>query len=136
MDESNWAMRMPTCVAAFDSIVKGGLPAGSVVLLKGEPGAGHAEFAYTSAARLSLVKLKPEMKSTIIDPAYKDIHIPELEKHNGLFRVSVFQWHYGVAKDILPTRFEFIYREDSRGFVFSQFKIGADANNIESEILK
>ena len=43
--------RVPTGVADFDTLA-GGLPSGSVVLLLGEAGAGHQEFALTSAAHL------------------------------------------------------------------------------------
>ncbi|HVO77314.1 MAG TPA: hypothetical protein VMS79_00430 [Methanomassiliicoccales archaeon] len=52
--------RIPTGVADFDSIIKGGMPSGSTVLLLGELGAGQVEFAYTSAAKLALVKEHPE----------------------------------------------------------------------------
>jgi len=43
--------RVPTGVPDFDHLSKG-LPAGSVVLLVGEAGAGHQEFALTSAVHL------------------------------------------------------------------------------------
>jgi KaiC/GvpD/RAD55 family RecA-like ATPase len=43
--------RVPTGVADFDTLA-GGLPTGSVVLLLGDAGAGHQEFAFTSAAHL------------------------------------------------------------------------------------
>ncbi|HEV2316847.1 MAG TPA: hypothetical protein VGV89_04650 [Thermoplasmata archaeon] len=43
--------RVPTGVADFDTL-SGGLPVGSVVLLLGEAGAGHHEFAITSATHL------------------------------------------------------------------------------------
>jgi KaiC/GvpD/RAD55 family RecA-like ATPase len=43
--------RIPTGVGDFDSIA-GGIPVGSVVLLTGEAGAGHQEFALTSATHL------------------------------------------------------------------------------------
>jgi KaiC/GvpD/RAD55 family RecA-like ATPase len=43
--------RIPTGVGDFDSIA-GGIPVGSVVLLVGEAGAGHQEFALTSATHL------------------------------------------------------------------------------------
>jgi KaiC/GvpD/RAD55 family RecA-like ATPase len=42
--------RIPFGIARLDSIVGGGAPPGSVVLLVGEAGAGAREFAYTSAA--------------------------------------------------------------------------------------
>lgn len=43
--------RAPTGVPDFDYLT-GGVPAGSVILLLGEPGAGHPEFALTSAVHL------------------------------------------------------------------------------------
>jgi KaiC/GvpD/RAD55 family RecA-like ATPase len=45
--------RVPTGVPDFDYLT-GGLPAGSVVLLFGEAGSGHQEFALTSAVHLML----------------------------------------------------------------------------------
>lgn len=46
-------MRIPTFVPSLDSIMKGGMPEGSSVLLLGEPGAGNFEFSLTSAANLA-----------------------------------------------------------------------------------
>jgi KaiC/GvpD/RAD55 family RecA-like ATPase len=57
--------RVPTGVADFDHL-SGGLPAGSVVLLAGEPGAGHHEFALTSAAHLMLSVEEPERPRTYL----------------------------------------------------------------------
>ncbi|HEV2428466.1 MAG TPA: hypothetical protein VGV64_01275, partial [Thermoplasmata archaeon] len=45
--------RIPTGIADFDYLT-GGVPAGSVVLLAGEAGAGHQEFALTSAVHMML----------------------------------------------------------------------------------
>lgn len=45
--------RMPTGVPDFDFIT-GGIPAGSVILLVGQAGSGHIEFALTSAVHLML----------------------------------------------------------------------------------
>jgi KaiC/GvpD/RAD55 family RecA-like ATPase len=49
---------MPTAVPDFD-FMTGGIPAGSVVLLFGEAGAGHHEFALTSAVHLMLHQEDP-----------------------------------------------------------------------------
>jgi KaiC/GvpD/RAD55 family RecA-like ATPase len=46
-------MKVPTFVSSLDSIMKGGIPEGSSVLLLGEPGAGNFEFALTSAVNLA-----------------------------------------------------------------------------------
>jgi KaiC/GvpD/RAD55 family RecA-like ATPase len=68
--------RIPSGVADFDSIIKGGFPAGSVVLLVGELGAGQAEFALTSAAKLSMVIEHPESKGFMLG-AGRDSHLPD-----------------------------------------------------------
>ncbi len=47
--------KIPTGIASLDATIKGGLPSGSLVVLMGDVGAGHTEFAYTSAASLSLM---------------------------------------------------------------------------------
>ena len=54
------SQRVPTGVPDFDFLT-GGIPAGSVVLLLGEAGAGGPEFALTSAAHLMLHYDDPEM---------------------------------------------------------------------------
>lgn len=52
--------RIPTGVADFDHL-SGGIPAGSVVLLVGDAGAGHQEFALTSATHVMLHYDEPEL---------------------------------------------------------------------------
>ncbi len=69
-------MRIPTSVAAFDEIVKGGVPVGSVVILAGEPGSGNVEFAYTSAAKLSMARKYEERRKFFIIEA-PDIYVPQ-----------------------------------------------------------
>ncbi|HYA54862.1 MAG TPA: hypothetical protein VEG42_04590, partial [Thermoplasmata archaeon] len=54
------ASRVPTGVPDFDYLT-GGLPAGSVILLFGEAGAGHQEFALTSAVHLMLHYDDPQL---------------------------------------------------------------------------
>lgn len=46
-------MKVPTFVPSLDSIMKGGIPEGSSMLLLGEPGAGNFEFSLTSAVNLA-----------------------------------------------------------------------------------
>jgi KaiC/GvpD/RAD55 family RecA-like ATPase len=69
--------RIPTGVADFDSIINGGFPAGSVVLLLGDLGAGHVEFSLTSAAKLSLVKDHPESSEFFLGRSMKNRKLPE-----------------------------------------------------------
>jgi len=75
---SEWdVQRVPTGVADFDSIIGGGLPAGSVVLLLGDVGGGGLEFALTSAAKIGIVKEFPETRSFMMGHAGKAGILPE-----------------------------------------------------------
>ena len=60
LDLPEGASRVPTGVPDFDHLT-GGLPAGSLVLLLGEAGSGHQEFALTSAVHLMLHYDDPEL---------------------------------------------------------------------------
>jgi KaiC/GvpD/RAD55 family RecA-like ATPase len=68
--------RIPTGVADFDSIIKGGMPSGSLVLLLGEIGAGATEFALTSAARLSIVMQRPRSADFMMGGTVNDRALP------------------------------------------------------------
>lgn len=76
MSEGNVA-RTPTGVADFDSIIGGGVPLGSVILLLGDVGGGGLEFALTSAAKIGLVKEFPETRGFIMGHAGKDGVLPD-----------------------------------------------------------
>lgn len=71
------AQRIPTGVADFDSIIRGGLPSGSVVLLLGDVGGGGLEFALTSAAKIGIVKEFPETRAFMLGDAGKGGKLPE-----------------------------------------------------------
>jgi KaiC/GvpD/RAD55 family RecA-like ATPase len=53
--------RLPLGVARLDDVLGGGAPAGSVLLLVEESGAGAREFLYTSAAMNALGRTDPEL---------------------------------------------------------------------------
>lgn len=69
--------RIPTGVADFDSIIGGGLPTGSVVLLLGDVGGGGLEFALTSAAKIGIVKEFPETRAFMLGHAGKAGVLPD-----------------------------------------------------------
>jgi len=68
---------VPTGVADFDSIIRGGMPMGSVVLLLGDVGGGGYEFAITSAAKIGIVKEFPETRDFMLGQAGRDGVLPE-----------------------------------------------------------
>lgn len=53
--------RIPFGIRRLDTTIGGGAPAGSVVLLSGEVGAGAREFIYTSTVMNGLLQSDPEM---------------------------------------------------------------------------
>ena len=64
--------RIPFGVPRLDSIIGGGAPGGSLVLLAGEVGAGAREFLYTSAAANGLATADPDrfdLHYGALDPA-------------------------------------------------------------------
>lgn len=60
---------MPTGLSTLDPVFGGGVPPGSVILLKGEIGSGKVEFAYTSLINLSLVMTQGSPNEQILIPA-------------------------------------------------------------------
>ncbi len=69
--------RIPTGVADFDTIVNGGLPSGSTILLLGEVGAGSQEYCYTSAAKLAIVRKHPNLKKFFLGSSCDMDALPE-----------------------------------------------------------
>ncbi len=64
--------RVPFGVDRLDGIIGGGAPAGSVVLMSGEAGAGSREFVYTTAAMNGLARADDE--ADLFDLYYGDLH--------------------------------------------------------------
>lgn len=54
--------KVPTGIADLDSIVDGGFPSGSTILLSGDVGAGMQEYIYTAASKTALVHERPEAR--------------------------------------------------------------------------
>ncbi|OAQ52561.1 hypothetical protein HTG_13130 [Natrinema mahii] len=69
--------RMPLGVSRLDRMIGGGAPAGSVVLLAGESGAGAREFCYTSAVMNGLVEAAPDLFDLYYGDLASDVTLPE-----------------------------------------------------------
>jgi KaiC/GvpD/RAD55 family RecA-like ATPase len=68
---------IPTGIADLDTIVEGGFPQGSTVLLMGEEGAGMREFVYTGAAKLSTVRERPSLRKYYLGAGCENSVLPE-----------------------------------------------------------
>jgi KaiC/GvpD/RAD55 family RecA-like ATPase len=60
---------MPTGLSTLDPVFGGGVPPGSVILLKGDIGSGKMEFAYTSLIYLSLIMARGSLDPQVLVPA-------------------------------------------------------------------
>ncbi len=103
-DLSGRPARVPTGVPDFDYLT-GGVPAGSVILLWGEAGAGHQEFALTSAVHLMLHYDLPRLHAFYLGSAKGPFVYPE-----GVVYVSTSRSQEQVL-DELRGSFEQTYAE-------------------------
>ncbi len=62
---------IPSGVISLDSLIGGGFPSGSLVLLRGQIGAGHKEFVMSSAIMMAAIK-----KGLIRPVTEEDIQLP------------------------------------------------------------
>jgi archaellum biogenesis ATPase FlaH len=68
---------IPFGVSRLDSIIGGGVPAGNVVLLVGEAGAGAREFLYTSAAMNALAHADADLFDLHYGDLASDVRVPD-----------------------------------------------------------
>lgn len=61
-DQMPHVRKVPTGIADLDSIVNGGFPSGSTILLWGDVGAGMLEYVYTAASKTALVNARPDAR--------------------------------------------------------------------------
>src|SRR3989440_12343980 len=75
--EATRVRKVPTGIADLDSIVDGGLPSGSTILLCGDIGAGMQEYVYTAASKTALVHERPEARHYYLGDRCDDSEVPE-----------------------------------------------------------
>ena len=68
--------KVPTGIADLDSIVDGGFPSGSTILLCGDIGAGMQEYIYTAASKTALVNERPEARHYYLGDRCDDSDLP------------------------------------------------------------
>lgn len=98
--------RIPTGIDSLDYILQGGLPAGSLVLLSGDLGAGDFEFAITSC--VSLLNA-PEKQNTTTSSPVKVIYISITRSEDDIMKEIAFSFpgfYELLQKNIEEKRFE------------------------------
>ncbi|MFC5134170.1 MULTISPECIES: RAD55 family ATPase [Haloferacaceae] len=106
---------VPFGVARLDSILDGGAPPGSVVLLAGESGAGAREFLYTSAAMNGLGRTDEELFDLYYGDLPGDGEIPP-EVHYLSFTAGeealTREMEYTLAEEVVDAAVEGIEFRD------------------------
>lgn len=69
--------RLPFGIERFDSIIDGGAPSGSTVLLASEVGAGGRAFAYTAAVMNALARAAPDQFEQYYGQSAAELTLPE-----------------------------------------------------------
>ena len=75
-EEAPVIRKVPTGIADLDSIVDGGFPSGSTILLWGDIGAGMQEYAYTAASKTAIVNQRPEARHYYLGDHCDDSDLP------------------------------------------------------------
>jgi KaiC/GvpD/RAD55 family RecA-like ATPase len=88
--------RIPFGINRLDSIIDGGAPPGSVVLLAGEAGAGSREFMYTSAVMSGLAQREHDLFDLHYGNLHRSASLPE-EIHYLSFTASRDQLREEIA---------------------------------------
>ncbi len=107
---------IPLGLSTLDSVFGGGVPRGTSILLSGEVGAGAGEFAYTSAAMVSMARSDPEAFEIYTDADVEPASLPE-EVHY----VSFMRGEADVLDDMRSVLDDRMYESLSSNMVFEDF---------------
>jgi len=113
--------RVPFGVSGLDSRIGGGAPAGSVVLLAGESGAGAREFLYTSAVMSGLETADPELYSLHYGDQTGDVQSPEsihYLSYTADERTLSSEINYAMDAEIVEAGLQSVTFEDLSGEYF------------------
>ncbi len=106
--------KIPTGIESLDSLIMGGIPSGSFVMLVGEVGAGNVEFAYTSAVKLVNLKNDPILHASVKEQIERD-GVEYLVVPEKICYISFTRSKNDVLKEIarsFPPQFARVFRDN------------------------
>ncbi|NLV26254.1 MAG: hypothetical protein GXY48_03675 [Methanomicrobiales archaeon] len=96
---------MPTGLSTLDPVFDGGIPPGSVVLLKGDIGSGKVEFAYSSMISLSHLMGRENPNKKVMIP--KEIrYITVTKRKESIIREISLSFHADILSNIDKIKFD------------------------------
>jgi archaellum biogenesis ATPase FlaH len=118
--------RIPFGIRQLDTIIDGGAPPGSVVLLSGEAGAGSREFLYTSTAINGLAKSNDDLHDLYYGQLEPNAYLPE-EIHYLSFTADESQLRqeigYTLDEEIVDAGLEAVEFHDLSEAYFHQSRV-------------
>ncbi len=103
--------KIPTGIESLDLALGGGIPAGSLILLVGESGAGKSEFTYTVTANINSMREDPSLL-----PSGFDVVLPE-----HVWYATFGRSEEGVLSDVRGKFSEDFYERFTKGTLFREF---------------
>lgn len=114
--------KIPSGISSLDTIIRGGFPSGSFVLLLSDVGAGGIEFAISSAVMLSRVKSEPELYRAVKEQVGRALDKDEYFKvPEGVCYVSFTHSKRDIIQEIsrsFPDSFAKVIRDN---LIFKDF---------------
>jgi KaiC/GvpD/RAD55 family RecA-like ATPase len=107
---------IPLGLSTLDSVFGGGVPSGTSVLLSGEVGAGAQEFAYTSAAMVSMARNSPDEFEVYTDADVEGDALPD-----DVHYVSFMRGEDDVLREIRSVVDDRMYDTLSSNLLFKDF---------------
>jgi KaiC/GvpD/RAD55 family RecA-like ATPase len=108
--------RLPFGISRLDSMIGGGAPPGSVVLLAGEVGAGAREFVYTTVAMNGLAQANPELFDLYYGGLHGDASVP-----SDIHYVSFTEARDAIVEEMLFSMDEDIVESGTEAVSFADF---------------
>ena len=114
--------KIPSGISSLDTLIRGGIPSGSFVLLLSDVGAGGIEFAISSAVMLARVKSEPELYSAVEEQMGKALDKEEYFKvPDGICYISFTHSKRDTIQEItrsFPDSFVAVIRDN---LIFKDF---------------
>jgi KaiC/GvpD/RAD55 family RecA-like ATPase len=121
--------RIPFGVRQLDTVIDGGAPPGSVVLLSGEAGAGSREFMYTSALLNALAETDEELHDLYYGQLSSSASLPE-EIHYVSFTADADQLYREMDRvldtEIVESAFDSVTFNDMSDAYFHTSSVPRD----------
>ena len=105
MKEKGFDMHMPTGLTSLDPVFDGGVPPGSLILLKGDIGSGKVEFVYSTLISLSNLMVMGSNNERILLPS-EIRYITVTRRRESILREISLSFSSGLLTNLDQVKFD------------------------------